>query len=232
MEKTLSELYEEKNYAEITKRFEKYLARYKEIFTARTTTKKVIGLAKSSTDIYRTLRYLTHTGSPNEVHQMRMSIIETFGEEEMHQIIYLAFYETLSRYDITKGVPLEKFIYNYYPYIITNEVNKLAGPRQILNDTKVIIPEEYYESEDELGANMLKSLELDYKWVEGECEEPFSCLTPLERKLLILIYIDKKTHEEIANDMRYHFSSIKRKKNDILEKLQRRMEELEDSEIY
>jgi DNA-directed RNA polymerase specialized sigma24 family protein len=68
--------------------------------------------------------------------------------------------------------------------------------------------------------------------VEGECEEPFSCLTPLERKLLILIYIDKKTHEEIANDMRYHFSSIKRKKNDILEKLQRRMEELEDSEIY
>lgn len=225
MDKTLNELYLEKNYEEITRRFEKYLARYKEIFSPRATTKKVIGLARSSNDIQRTLRYLTHTGSANEVHQMRTSITDLFGEEELGQVVYLAFYETLSKYDPERGVPLEKFIYNYYPYIITNEINKLAGPRQLLNDSKLMVHEEYHESND-TPVNILEDIQLDYKWIEGDCDEPFTCLTPAERNLLVQIYIEKKTHEEIATDMRYHFSSIKRKKNDILEKLRNRLEEL------
>lgn len=230
-EKTLTELIIDEDYEEITNRFSKYLGRYRDIFNPRVTTGKVIRLAKTSTDIYRTLRYLTHKGTASEVHQMRTSIMDMFGEEELSQTVYLAFYETLSRFNLDKEVPLEKFIYNYYPYMITAEIIKLAGPKQLLNDITVIIPEEIAKNDSATYDDILPSdMYFDYKWIEGECEEPFKCLTPLERKLLVMIYCDKRTHEEIALEMRYHFSSIKRKKNDIIEKLKKRVEELNKDE--
>jgi RNA polymerase sigma factor (sigma-70 family) len=237
MDISLEDLWLEHNYTEITKRFEKFLARYKDIFSARASTKKVMALSRSATDIWRTLRYLTHSGSPTQVHQMRMSILENIGEEELHQIVYLAFCEVLNKYNPERGVPLEKFIYNYYPYIITAEVNKLAGPKQVLNNPTLLSifdPDEGDKNNSVATKNFdlsTLSIELDHNWISGDtCGEPFSCLTALERKLLVLVYIEKKTQEEIAQEMRYHFSSIKRKKNSILKKLETRMEELDDEE--
>jgi len=239
MEKSLEELYGTRDFTEIVNRFERFLGRYKEIFNPRSSTGKVIGLCNRSVDIWRTVRYLTHTMSSSEIHQMRMSIIDTFGEEEMNQVIYLAFLETLDKFDPKRKVPLEKYIYNYYPYVLTAEIVKLAGPKQLLNDAKLSSynsDEEYDEDSDDDDdyalRGLLASSELDYRWVDGiTCDEPFRCLTSLERKLLLMIYVERRTHEDIAKDMRYHFSSIKRKKNEILEKLAQRIEEL-DEEIY
>jgi hypothetical protein len=198
-----------------------------------------LGLAKQSTDINRTLRYLTHSAAANEVHEMRMSLIDMFGEEELNQVIYLAFLETINRFDPARGVPLEKFIYNYYPYILETEINNIASPRQMLNSTSVNKPnapnEDWYSDvhteKDGLPSpghfEFFEDVEIDYRWIDGEtCGEPFICLTPLERKLLVMIYVDKATHEEIGDVMGYHFSSIKRKKNEILGKLQQHLEEL------
>jgi len=229
-EKTLLELFEENNYEEITNRFSKYLSRYKEIFNPRTSTGKVVSLARHSNDLNRTLRYLTHTGSSTEVHQMRTSIVEMFGEDELYQTIYLAFYETISRFNPDRNVPLEKFVYSYFPYMVTNEIIKLASPKQMLNDLTMIIPEELLDDCIPGQDIVLDGIDLDYKWIDGDCEEPFKCLTPLERKILVMIYCERYTHEEIAKEMKYHFSSIKRKKNDILVKLNKRINELTDYE--
>jgi hypothetical protein len=242
MEKTLDELYCERDFTTIVQRFDRFLGRYKEIFNPRAPTRKIIGLTKSSNDLYRTVRYLTHSGSASEIHQMRTSIMDTFGEEELTQVIYLAFMEVLNKYDPTREVPLEKFIYNYYPYLLTAEINNLAGPKQLLNDTamqsynKISNYNDNIEIEEteEFSNNfedLVDGIELDDNWIEGSsCTEPFNCLTQLERKLLVMIFVDKKTHEEIARDMRYHFSSIKRKKNEIMLKLAERLLELEEEE--
>ena len=233
MEKSLEELHKEHNYDEITKRFENYLGRYKEIFNPRSTTGKILGIASKANDINRTLRYLTHSSDNSEIHQMRTSIIEAFGEEEMYQVIYLAFIETINRFDPSRGVPMEKFIYNYYPYMITNEVNRLAGPKQILNNEKNISPLMEHDNYIDGTINIdLSDVIIDDKWIEGEtCAEPFTVLTSLERKMLVMMFIDNMTQEEIANIMRYHFSSIKRKKNLIIKKLSKRIKKLEEEEL-
>ena len=230
MEKSLEQLHHEHDYETIVKRFESYLGRYKEIFNPRSTTKKVLGLSKHCNDINRTLRYLTHNSSASEVHQMRNSIIDIFGEEELYQVIYLSFLITIDKFDVTRGVPLEKFIYNYYPYIFTAEINKLAGPRQVMNDPTLMSP---LTDRDDDGAFTkgldLSGIELDVEWIEGTtCNEPFTVLTSLERKILVMLFAENKTQEEVAQIMGYHFSSIKRKKNDILTKLIFRLNELED----
>jgi len=232
MEKNLDELYRDGDFETITMRFDKFLGRYREIFNPKTSTKKILGIARNANDLARTLRYLTHSGSPNEVHQMRCTITELFGSEELNQVIYLAFIETLKMYDPSRLVPLEKFIYNYYPYILKREVVQLAGPRQIMNDPKIVSSYDCAEiRSDRVATDTLDTvfdIELDDTWIEGStCEEPFSILTPLERKLLVMIFAEHKTQEEIAKDMRYHFSSIKRKKNEIIEKISNRLQEIE-----
>lgn len=220
---TLEELYQERDFEEITKRFEKFLSRYEGIFDPSVSTYRVVALSKKSADMARTLKYLTHNGGAYQVHQMRKSITDRFGKEELSQVVYLSFYEVLNRFDPSRKVPLEKFIYIYFPYIFTAEVTNLAGPRQILNKPNLAEEPEEGEGED----IEIAIADIDYRWVSGEtCDEPFSCLTPLERKLLYLIYIEQNTQEEIASEMRYHFSSIKRKKQEVLEKLQKRTEEL------
>jgi hypothetical protein len=240
MEKTLEELYNERDFTTIVQRFDKFLGRYKEIFNPRSPTRKVLGLVRNSNDLYRTVRYLTHTGTATEVHKMRTSIMNSFSEEELSQVIYLAFMEVLNKFDPAREVPLEKFIYNYYPYILTAEVTSLAGPKQLLNDTKNIISYNNYNNLDDIEIeeteefsnnfeDLVDTLQLDDKWIEGDtCTEPFDCLTQLERKLLVMIFVDRMTHEEIAKDMRYHFSSIKRKKNEIMVKLSARLLEIEE----
>jgi hypothetical protein len=233
---TLEELHSQHNYEEITKRFENFLGRYREIFNPRSPTRKVLGLAMQSVDIYRTIKYLTHSASSHELHSMRMSLIESFGEEELNQVVYLAFLETINKFDPHRGVPLEKFIYNYFPYVLSAEVNAIASPKQVLNSAPITKPDGEVEwstepfdvifANDELFLNK----ELDDYWINGECDEPFTCLTPLERKLLVMIFIEKATHEEIGAVTSYHFSSIKRKKNEIIHKLRARLEELAEEE--
>jgi len=235
---TLEELHREHNYEEITRRFESFLGRYREIFNPRSPTRKVLGLAIQSTDISRTIKYLTHSASSHEVHNMRMSLIENFGEEELYQVVYLAFLETINMFDPARGVPLEKFIYNYYPYILSREINIIASPKQLLNSGTIDSTSEenrdwhvdsnYVASADDIILPNKK--ELDDYWIMGECGEPFTCLTPMERKLLVMIFVEKATHEEIGSVTSYHFSSIKRKKNEILHKLRARIEELAEVE--
>lgn len=243
---TLQELFLNRDFEEITQRFQTFLARYEDIFTPTTPTRKVVSLAKKATDIRRTLRYLTHSGSGDEVHMMRTKLIELVGVEDLKQIIALAFLETLNRFDPERGVPLEKFIYNYYPYLISAELINIASPKQILNTQTTelldnnnidLLPEEQDNLNNPGDTNnpdfdtdldiIDEYSELDYRWVEGTtCGEPFTCLTPLERKILLMIYREKHKYEEVGEETVYHFSSIKRKKNEILVKLRSRLEEL------
>ena len=240
---SLEDLHRERNFEVILSRFEKFLGRYQEIFNPRSPTRKIVNLARNSTDLHRTLIYLTHTGDAGEVHQMRSYIMKAFGKEEMDQVCYLAFLEVLNRFDPTRGVPLEKFIYNYYPYLYSTEVVKLAGPRQKLNEIKLqdeLFDEEvdsssprYTEAALSMAASSLTNLynnnDLGYEWVEGaKCDELFMCLSSLERKIIYCIYVEDMTQEEIASELKYHHSSIKRKKKEIIDKLSTRIAELEE----
>lgn len=247
---TLEELHSKRDYETIVQRFENYLGRYREIFNPRTSTRKVLGLAKAS-DIRRTLSLVTHSGNAEQIHVMRNTIIDNFGYEEMCQVIYLAFMVTLSKFDCKRGVPLEKYIYNFYPYYLSTEITNLASPPY--NQPRINLPSQndYSDSQhpefavSEVGYTsypefvpseptvivpdkLFEEVQLDYKWVSGEtCTEPFTCLTILERKLLVLLFVEGYTQEEVAQEMDYHFSSVKRKKAEIIEKLRNRLIELE-----
>jgi RNA polymerase sigma factor (sigma-70 family) len=257
---TLEQLHAKHAYDQIVQLFEKFLGRYREIFDPRTSTRKVMGLAKSS-DIRRTLSLITHSGHPDQIHVMRTTLIQNFGYEEMCQVIYLAFIITLDKFDPKRMVPLEKYVYNLFPYYLSTEITSLAAPpyNQIPKDLKTTVhnqeehsPDDYvnkrtYEIEtdthrflkmnNDRGANednevtidsILDNIELDYRWIAGEtCSEPFCCLSSLERKLLVLLLVEGYTQEEIAKEMEYHFSTVKRKKADIYKKLRQRMTELE-----
>lgn len=258
---SLEQLHADHDFTEIVKRFESFLGRYKEIFNPKTSTRKVMGLAKSS-DIRRTLSLITHSGNADQIHVMRTNIIENFGYEEMCQVIYLAFMVTINKFDPKRKVPMEKYVYNLFPYYLSTEVNTLAAPPYNQAPRDLIITkhnqEEHsaddyinsrtYETETDThrfikmntdrGASeddellsidmVIDNIEIDYRWVSGEtCGEPFTCLSNLERKLLVSLLVEGCTQEEVAKDMEYNISSVKRKKSDIYRKLRKRMEELE-----
>jgi RNA polymerase sigma factor (sigma-70 family) len=248
------------DYTEIVRRFESFLGRYKEIFNPKTSTRKVMGLAKAS-DIRRTLSLITHSGNADQIHVMRTNIIENFGYEEMCQVIYLAFMVTLKKFDPKRKVPMEKYIYNLFPYYLSTEINTLASPPYNQAPKDLVITrhnqEEHsvddftskrtYEIETDThrfiqmnkdrGASeddellsidiAMDNIEIDYRWIAGEtCSELFNCLSSLERKLLVSLLVEGCTQEEVAKDMEYNISSVKRKKSDIYRKLHKRMEEL------
>jgi len=226
--KSLEDLMEERNNEELIRRFEPFLQKYRQIFNPDIHTRGIINMANRSYDISRALKAMTHSNTEEQIHCMRQHVNSVLSKEDTDQIVYLCFLECLDKFDPDRGVPLQKFIYYYYPYVFRNEIMALTTTRQKLNQPSVggDIGEAFLnKSIGSAHRDHYDDIDIDLYWVEGECGEIFKCLTPLERKILISIFLERKTYVEIANELRLHESSIKRRKKEIMTKLERAIRE-------
>ena len=62
--------------------------------------------------------------------------------------------------------------------------------------------------------------ELSSMWIAGlSCSELFADMTPLERKILALYYIDKRNDKQIARQFHMHSNTCNMKRNNIVKNL-------------
>ncbi len=68
--------------------------------------------------------------------------------------------------------------------------------------------------------------ELDSHWIYGACSEIFTDLTPLDRLIIKMFYLDKFTDIEIAKITGYHRNWIGIKRRRAVETIRQKLKEM------
>jgi hypothetical protein len=158
---------------------------------------------------------------------------QTF-EEDLYQELILIFLKFISTYKSERNC-FCAYINSSFGYGVANFVKKVLN-NPLSTSVLTTFDEDSAELhsavviddvclEDQLPSN--EKDDLDNSWIYGlTCSEAFSELTPFERLILKMSYIDKVSDGEIARKSGYHRNSIWLRRRSIVNKVRQRTREL------
>lgn len=160
---------------------------------------------------------------------LHRNFLYEYEDEAFHDLI-LVLLKMAKDYE-ESGSGFKGFVHTYYSrylksYLLTEDARRLRTEPLIFaknysffedeQDVFIlssIFEDEYFSTEDE-DENMKW-----YRLVSGNDESVFSCLTTIQRRILIGYYIDQKTDNEIGKELAMHPGSVQRSRRKIYKKL-------------
>lgn len=172
--------------------------------------KKALG-RKKQTAFYR-----------NEIHQRFNFVVETYGaldEDEMKLDLQSLLLTIARRYEQI-GKNFCAYVYNSYRYEVARHIKKFV--KNPLNITyKNLQYEDCINGANDYGIQ--NSYEDNYyedltgipnmSWIQGQnCSDLFSCLSPLDRKILVKYYLEEWKDGQIAENLGMHINTVNQKR--------------------
>ena len=172
--------------------------------------KKALGRKKQSA-VYR-----------NEIYQKFNFIVETYGsldEDEMLLDLQSLLLVIARRYE-QMGKNFCAYVYNSYRYEVARHIKKFI--KNPINITyKNLQYEDCINGTNEYGIQ--NSYEDNYyedltgipnmSWIQGQnCSDLFSCLSPLDRKILVKYYLEEWKDGQIAENLGMHINTVNQKR--------------------
>ena len=172
--------------------------------------KKALGRKKQSA-VYR-----------NEIHQKFNFIVETYGsleEEDMLLDLQSLLLTIAKRYEQI-GKNFCAYVYNSYRYEVARHIKKfIKNPINItyknLRYEDCINGTNDYEIHNSYEDNYYEDLTgiPNMSWIQGQnCSDLFSCLTPLDRKILVKYYLEEWKDGQIAEHLGMHINTVNQKR--------------------
>ena len=187
----------------------------------------------------KNLKYALRSGKPidknlkAQIFQRFNFVKETYGNEDEEVILtdlHALFFILAKRYK-----KIERSFCCYLYYVYKFEVARWIQ-RFIANPANIHYKNYSYEELNSMGSRELanntidldiedkictdKSGVPDISWIQGfNCSEGFQNMTPLERKILIKYYLEKKNDRQIAREYGIHINTCNTKRHQALEKL-------------
>ena len=173
----------------------------------------------------------------NLISQKFNFVVETYGRldyEEIQTDLYIIFFTLAKRYKKTTR-SFCCYVYNTIRYEVFRLVQKYTkNPANIhyRNLSYEALAEEnpgflYTEnSEDDFEGNIgFNSNGMPTaEWFRGDaCSEIFAVLTPMERKILSMYFLEKRNDSQIAKDLGIHVNTANQKRHKAIEKLASRV---------
>jgi RNA polymerase sigma factor (sigma-70 family) len=154
-------------------------------------------------------------------------------DEDLYQELVLSFLNFVSKYKVDKSFCA--YLGSTFPYEVSQIVKKvLKNPistAYISDFSDEILDlfgkavEDSIDLDDRFPSNDVE--ELSNNWIYGlTCSEAFETLTPFERLILKMFYLDKISDTSIGNKVGYHRNSIRTKRKAAVEKVRERTLEL------
>ena len=153
----------------------------------------------------------------NEIHQNFNFIVETYGaldEDEMLLDLQSLLLTIARRYEQI-GKNFCAYVYNSYRYEVARHIKKfIKNPLNItyknlqyedcINGTNDYRIQDSYE--DLTGIPNMS-------WIQGQnCSDLFSCLSPLDRKILVKYYLEEWKDGQIAENLGMHINTVNQKR--------------------
>ena len=158
----------------------------------------------------------------NEIHQKFNFIIETYGELSEEEI--LLDLQTLlliiaQRYK-QMGKNFCAYVYNSYRYEVARHIKKyIKNPLNIsyknLQYEDCINGTSDFEIQNSYEDNYYEDLTgiPNTSWIQGQnCSDIFSCLSPLDRKILVKYYLEEWKDGQIAENLGMHINTVNQKR--------------------
>ena len=158
----------------------------------------------------------------NEIHQKFNFIIETYGELSEEEI--LLDLQTLlliiaQRYK-QMGKNFCAYVYNSYRYEVARHIKKyIKNPLNIsyknLQYEDCINGTSDFEIQNSYEDNYYEDLTCipNTSWIQGQnCSDIFSCLSPLDRKILVKYYLEEWKDGQIAENLGMHINTVNQKR--------------------
>lgn len=159
---------------------------------------------------------------------------ETYGnldEEEILTDLYVIFFILAKRYKRTNR-SFCCYLYNAMKYEVFRHIKNFTKNPANIGYKNISYEEITLEGEKEIGPDYREDIavesdlsmdeegELSSMWIAGlSCSELFSDMTPLERKILALYYIDKRNDKQIARQFHMHSNTCNMKRNNMVKNL-------------
>lgn len=158
------------------------------------------------------------------LHRIKTALYQ-FSEEDLTNEFIVIFLKIAARYEAQKGFCA--YLKGSFRYEVAKFVAK------VMNDplsTAVVGSNE----PTDLGFCRMEELfeipapaeELDSHWIYGACSDIFKGLTPLERLIIKLFYIDHQTDIEIAKITGYHRNWVGIRRRAAIEQIKQKLKEL------
>ena len=158
----------------------------------------------------------------NEIHQKFNFIIETYGELSEEEI--LLDLQTLlliiaQRYK-QMGKNFCAYVYNSYRYEVARHIKKyIKNPLNIsyknLQYEDCINGTSDFEIQNSYEDNYYEDLTgiPNTSWIQGQnCSDIFSCLSPLDSKILVKYYLEEWKDGQIAENLGMHINTVNQKR--------------------
>ena len=158
----------------------------------------------------------------NEIHQKFNFIIETYGELSEEEI--LLDLQTLlliiaQRYK-QMGKNFCAYVYNSYRYEVARHIKKyIKNPLNIsyknLQYEDCINGTSDFEIQNSYEDNYYEDLTgiPNTSWIQGQnCSDIFSCLSPLDRQILVKYYLEEWKDGQIAENLGMHINTVNQKR--------------------
>lgn len=181
------------------------------------------------------------------IESVRDTIANDMSDEDIVQIAELSFIIAQKKFNEELGIPFKNYLYHYYKWIFVGELKKCLWKTPISTDAPVhsIINNDRIESENYDKRTIEKNLDtisnnhlfnksenqlvedsIDWRWVSGETASwAFQDLSPHERNLIKLRYVDEMTWKEIAQMLCMDEQRIKEIANSAINKIKQALEE-------
>lgn len=159
---------------------------------------------------------------------------ETYGnldEEEILTDLYVIFFILAKRYKRTNR-SFCCYLYNAMKYEVFRHIKNFTKNPANIGYKNISYEEITLEGEKEIGPDYREDIavesdlsmdeegELSSMWIAGlSCSELFADMTPLERKILALYYIDKRNDKQIARQFHMHSNTCNMKRNNMVKNL-------------
>lgn len=158
----------------------------------------------------------------NDIHQKFNFVVETYGsidESELETDLQTLFLVIAQRYKQI-GKNFCAYVYNSYKYEVARHIKKfIKNPLNItyknLTYEDCINGDHDFEIEQSYEDNYYEDLTgiPNLSWIQGQnCSDIFSCLTPLDRKILVKYYLEEWKDGQIADSLGMHINTVNQKR--------------------
>lgn len=158
----------------------------------------------------------------NEIHQNFNFIVETYGALDEDEILLdlQSLLLTIARRYEQIGKNFCAYVYNSYRYEVARHIKKfIKNPLNItyknLQYEDCINGTNDYGIQDSYEDNYYEDLTgiPNMSWIQGQnCSDLFSCLSSLDRKILVKYYLEEWKDGQIAENLGMHINTVNQKR--------------------
>lgn len=172
-------------------------------------------------------------------------MIQRYGDlEDIQQTVNMTFIQAMTRYERRGSIPFSGYLYSYYFYLLKKNIDTYLID-QLGRKTFPLITDGdmnddwdsgektpgFMEDAEPAADEFLFTEQIDELWVSGEtAQSPFDILTVQERQLLKWRYINGDRSGQISNRTTEHPNTIREHFTRIKQKLQEEVQRLQEAE--